>query len=241
MLDGERLLAEVEVGDLALGAQDVEAGGLGALVRLGQVFAGLLDGPPAFLLVLLELPRAGLEVSQPLLALGQLDLDFGSLVVGPPPAPPAAGFAGRAGQGSTPSRPSAASICFRSSRASARRPAAASCCPWASCSSRIERGPLLVQLGASLLGGGDGHAVLGQGVGGLLVFGRAAVDEALLRGDLLVQLGRRRSAPRRSLSSIPRVATGSPATGCAARSGRSRRSAARRSACRRVRAIRRRV
>ena len=52
---------------------------------LGQMLAGFVDGPVAFLAAFLELPHARLKVAQPLLALGQLDLDLGGFAVGRQP------------------------------------------------------------------------------------------------------------------------------------------------------------
>ncbi len=188
-LSGDRLLAEIEVGDLAFGPQNVEAGSLGALGAFGEVFTGLLDGPPTLLLVLLELPGAGLEVSQPLLALGQLDLDFGRLMVGRQPAAldaldllvelgKARFHLGKRG------------VDLLSLSAGLRQTASGGfVLGLGVVQFAIQRGPLLVQLGASLFGGRDGHSVLRQGIQGLLVFGRATVDEALPGGDLLLQPG----------------------------------------------------
>ena len=59
----------------------------------------------------------------------------------------------------------------------------------------VHRGSLLVQLAAAFLGGGDGHAVLGQGVDGLLMFGRAPIDQLLLVRRFARRAWRRRSAP----------------------------------------------
>ena len=68
------------------------------------------------------------------------------------------------GQGRLPFRASAGvERLFAFRWASARRPqGGVVLLLGASCSSRVQRGPLLVQLAAALLGGGDGHAVLGQ-------------------------------------------------------------------------------
>ena len=117
---------------------------------------------------------------------------------------------------------------------------AASCCCWASCSSRSSDGPLLVQLAAPLLGGGDGHAVLGQarrrsaGVrpsADRPVAAAAAICSSSLADGVLRRVDRRLQFVELRLQR-PQLA---PPRDQAGR----RRSAARRSACRRVRAVRR--
>ena len=160
-----------------------------ALLALGQMLAGFVDGPAALLAAFLELPHAGLKVPRPFLALGQLDLDLGRLAAGGHAKPlqpidllaqlhqlrlhlAQAGvelFAvllgvGQAAQGGRVLIGGAVQFGF-------------------------QRRPLLVELGSPLLGGGDRHAVLGQGVERLLAFRGSPVELLLLGGDLFGQLG----------------------------------------------------
>ena len=62
---------------------------------------------------------------------------------------------------------------------------------------RVERRPLLVQLPAPLLGGGDRHAIFGQRLGRLLVLLVLPLPLLLTGGDLFVQCERRFVGPPR--------------------------------------------
>ena len=240
-LRGEGLLAEVEVGDFGLGPQDVPPRGLGPLGALGQMLAGFVDGPLAFLAALLELPHAGLEVPQPLLALGQFDLDLGGLAVGRQAAAlQPVDLLAELGRVRLPVSARPASMLFSlfpgfGQAAAGRRRAAAG--------RRAVRGPATARCWSNWLRRSSAAVMATRFSASastmLLVFGRAPIDQPLLGGDLLVQLGQ--VALRRVDRGLPirQVASAAPAIGCAARSGRSRRCAARRSACRRVRAVRR--
>ena len=62
-----------------LGLEDGAAAGFGPPAAFRQPLGGFLDCPAAFLPVFLDLAAAGVEVPHPLLALGQFDLDVGGL------------------------------------------------------------------------------------------------------------------------------------------------------------------
>ena len=79
---GKGFLAEIEIGDFGFRLQDTSSRSVGALLAFGQVLAGFIDGPVAFLAAFLELPHAGLEIPQPFFTLGQFYFDFGGLAGG---------------------------------------------------------------------------------------------------------------------------------------------------------------
>ena len=151
-----------------------------------------LDGPLAFLAAFLELPRAGPQVPQPFFTLGQLDLDLGSLAAGGCAAAlQPVDLLTKPGQGRLYLAQAMVELFSlllgfvqavhgRVVLGVGRLPLP------------VQRRPLLVQLAAAFLGGGDGHPALGHRGGGLLIFGRSPVDLLLLRGDLLAKRGQRR-------------------------------------------------
>ena len=77
-LAGERLLAEVEFGNFRFRRARCSSGDASArLEALGQLLVAVGDGPAPLLPAFLDLPQPGVQVAEPFLALGQLDLGLG--------------------------------------------------------------------------------------------------------------------------------------------------------------------
>ena len=199
--------------------------GFGALAALGQLLAAFGDGPVAFLPAFLELPHAGVQVPQPLLALGQFDLDLGRLAAARPAAAASSASicSAELGQLRSPSRPGRLRARWRFAWASAKRLQAVVVlgCGGVQFGLRARRAAAsnwLRRSSAAVIV----SAVLGQRVGGLLVLGRARSRPVAAAGRSARPARRRRPAAccDRALPTRP-AASARPAAGCGARSGRS--------------------
>ena len=184
---------------------------------------------------LLQLLQLAAKAAQPFLALGQFDLVLGDLAVGRQPlASPARRSADQARPLPTPSRPARHRSALASAAPRPSRAAAASCCRRASSSSVCSD----ARCSSSWLRRTSAAAMAARFsakcIDGLLMFGCASVDKALLDGDLLVQLGDFVCGSGNGGRQFARAVPAAPATGFVARSARSIRFAARRPACRRL-------
>ena len=239
-LAGERLFAEVQLGNLRFRPQDAPPRRLGAAEAVGQLLAAFGDGAGALLPAFLDLPQPGVEVAQPLLALGQLDFGLGGFAAARLPLPfEARRSAPSSRPGRFPSRPSAASS-RRALLAGLGQPAQRRfMLLLGGAELALQHAPLLVELGPPLFGGRE-SAVAARprrpAPGGVRPSRRPICSScsaicswrpamaALALLDLALQLVQLRSSGREA--------------GCGGRSGRRPAAAARRSACRRPPAVR---
>ncbi len=159
---GEAFLAEVEIGNFGLGAEDVPPRGLRPLHAEFQLQAALVDRAAAFLAALLELPQSRPQIPQPLFALGQLDLGVGCLATAGLPV----NFmpsdllleAGQAGFHLGHGRLMPGALFARIDKPCDRRVVLHGGRPQFA----FLRGPLLLELGTALFGGRQLDAVFGQ-------------------------------------------------------------------------------
>ncbi len=194
-LAGERLLAEVQLGNLRFRPQDVPTRRFRAAEAIGQLLLAVGDGPGAFLPAFLDLPQPGVQVAEPFLALGQIDLGFGGFAAaGLPLRLQGADLLGQSGQAAF--HLGERGIELGAPLAGLGQPAQRRfVLLLGGLKLGFQHAALLVELRPALLGGRNLQPLLAHGVQGLAMFGRAPLELLLLPGDLLLEADRARLAP----------------------------------------------